>query len=166
MGVFKEHLNSPRTAAVWMNGFNLDQRSQSFHFYWKWSTSCWRMLIANMAWFATLVMEETYNEAGKSGTSAIMCLVIFWHVTTLGLYVRYFVLEVQREDDKLSPPGPGMIQSLLRRLNRVLVGLSPYFLCLFVYSLSCTCNCTFWLHVIFQSSIISQQFSNFQLGQK
>ena len=30
--------------------------------------------VASMAWFATPVMEETYNEAGKSGTSEYKAL--------------------------------------------------------------------------------------------
>ena len=84
------------------------------------------------------------------GCLLIVCL-IFWHVTMLGSHQPY-----SRE-------------SLETRLTIFwtpqLYNYSTFYrFCFVLLWFNCTCICTFWLHAVFQSSIISQQFNNFQLG--
>ena len=79
---------------------------------------------------------------------SIVCL-IFWHVT-----ICWALPDLIRE-------------SLGTRLTmfwtpQLYIPLFIAFVLFFWFN--CTCNCTFWLHAVFQSSIISEQFNNFQSG--
>ena len=102
--------------------------------------------VTNTGQFASLVTEEAYNEAGKGVVPANTKQCNSWTLRTFHAwsaernkrvssdyvpsdiltcndagvvckYVRYFVLEVQREDGKPYPPGT--IQNLLSGLFRV-----------------------------------------------
>ena len=165
------HVQKRMAWAVWLLGFNIHQRSRSF-------PSHWRTLQTRHDFTPQApVTEETYTKAGKGmvpairkynswalrtfhawdyagtgndtkGCLSIVCL-IFWHVT-----ICWALPNLIRE-------------SLGTRLTmfwtpQLYIPLFIAFVLFFWFN--CTCNCTFWLHAIFQSSIISEQFNNFQSG--